>query len=165
MNFNLLNLSYLKTNLSLDLDIDKKIFIEKFQNYIDYDRGYFADELYSTKKPYLGKIDSDGFIIRKKRKFMIPTSPANADGKVLDINGKTQLEIEIIAYDSFAGLGLIIAPIFFLILIATVIINEAYPALILLIPFSILFLLFQRFLVRNMMISFKNGLMKNLTEL
>ena len=166
MNFNFFDNSNLRENILLDLDFDKIEFIKRFNGYLDYDRGFMTDELYSSKKKYLGEIDTDKFVLRKKRRFMNPNiQSSNAKGQIIDFNGKVRLEIEILGADGIAHLGLIIAPIFFLILFFVTIINEAYPALIVFVPLAILFLILPRVIMRNNMRKFKNELIEHLKTL
>ena len=166
MNFNFFDNSNLEENISIDLDFDKTEFIKRFKDYLDYDRGYLVDELYSSKKEYLGKIDKEKFTLRKKRGFMNPNiQSTNAKGQISEINGKTRLEIEISGADEISKLGLIAAPIFFLIFFVIIIINEAYPALIIFIPIAILFLTFPRVIMQKRMRKFKKDLIEQLTQL
>jgi len=166
MNFNFFDNSNLEENISIDLDFDKTEFIKRFKDYLDYDRGYLVDELYRSKKEYLGKIDKEKFTLRKKRGFMNPNiQSTNAKGQISEINGKTRLEIEISGADEISKLGLIAAPIFFLIFFVIIIINEAYPALIIFIPIAILFLTFPRVIMQKRMRKFKKDLIEQLTQL
>ena len=166
MNFNFFDNSNLREKIVLNLDLDKTEFTKRFKDYLDYDRGFMVDELYSSKKEYLGEINTDKFVLRKKRKFMNPNiQSSNAKGKIIDFNGKTKLEIEISGTDEIAHFGLIIAPIFFLILFIVTIINEAYPTLIIFVPLAILFLTFPRVIMKNNIKKFKNDLVELLTHL
>jgi len=166
MNINFSDYLNLRENISIDLDFGKTEFIKRFKGYLDYDRGLLIDELYCSKKVYLGKIDSVKFVLRKKRRFMNPNiQSTNAKGRIIEFNGKTRLEIDITGADEISNLGLIIAPISFLILFVIILIKEAYPALIIFIPFAILFLTFLRVIMKKRMREFKLELIENLTQL
>nr|WP_321229095.1 hypothetical protein [uncultured Psychroserpens sp.] len=166
MNFNFFGKSNFQEHISLDLNFDKKEFIQKFKHYIDDDRGLLVDELYRSKKRYLGEIDTDKFVLRKKRKFMdLHVQSSNAKGEIIDFNGKVSLKITISGVDGIAYLGLIIAPIFYLILCVLIIVNGVYPALIIFIPIAILFLAFPKIIIRNNMKKFKSDLIELLTHL
>ena len=166
MNFNFLNLEYLRDKFSVDLDVGKTDFIEKFKISIDDDKGYLTDLFFGSKKDYLGEINSNGFFLRKKRNFSGPFFSTNAKGKIFEEEGRnTRLEIEIRAYDAFTRLGLILTPIVFLILITIIVAKEAYPALIVVIPISILFVILQRILGRKTIDTFRTQLIKNFSKL
>ena len=166
MGFNLIEYFYPKEIILVDFDFGNDTFTNRFQKYIENDRGYFSDEFFSTEKTYLGKIDSTEFILRKKRKFMNPNlSPANANGKIFGDKDRTNIKIELNGNDEFNGFGKIFAHLFFLIIFITIIIKEAYPLLILFIPFSIAFLAFIHFMQVKKMKEFKENLMNILNQL
>ncbi|GAA4279998.1 hypothetical protein [Gaetbulibacter aestuarii] len=151
--------------ITLNSDLSKEDLIVRFKKLIDTNDNYLFDELTKSDKKYIGIINEERFKIRVKRKFMQLSFPGYAKGKIIDMNGNTSLKIECFAYDSFMGLGLILVPVLFLILVTIVILNKAYPALLILVPIFIILLLFQVNFGRNMMMSFKKELIQNLNEL
>lgn len=166
MNWKIFDLSALRDRVSVDLDMDRTEFLKRFQHLIAPDEGYFTDELLSHKKIYLGKLDSNKFVLRKRRKlFRLGHSPAAATGEISELNGKTRLDIKIMAFDRVNKVVLALLPIFFILLFAIEIINQAYQVLIVLIPLSFLFLIFLRFLGRKRMNSFKTELLTHINSL
>ena len=155
----------LKENVLINLNYDKTEFLTRFKEIIDYDKGILKDELYQSDKKYIGKIDSENFTLRKKRRFMNPKMiSSNANGKIIEFKDKISLEIEVNGTDEIANLALI-GPIFFLCFIIGIIVKEAYPLLIIIIPISILFLILPRIKIKKDLSKFKSELVNELNKL
>lgn len=165
MNCRIFDPPALRDRVLVDLEMDKTEFLKRFQNLIAPDEGYFTDELLSQKKIYLGKLDSKQFVLRKRRKIFRRISPAAATGEISELNGKARLDIKIMAFDCFNKAALALLLIFFFVLFAIEIVNQTYPVLILLIPLSVLFLIYLKFTGRKRMISFKKELLAHIKSL
>lgn len=90
---------------------------------------------------------------------------SNATGKIVAYKDHISLEIEIKATDEIANLALIVAPIFFICFIIAIIIKEAYPLLIIIIPLSILFWILPRIKMKKDLSKFKSELVNELNKL
>ncbi len=162
----MLNLLNLKENIIINLNYDKAEFLKRFKKIVDFDRGILKDELYKSDKKYIGNIDSGNFTLRKKRRFMNPkVTSSNANGKIVVFKDSVSLEIEINGTDEIAHLALIVSPIFLICFIITIIIEEAYPLLIIIIPISILFLVLPRIKIKKDLSKFKSELIDELNKL
>ena len=156
----------LRENILINLNYDKTEFLKRFKGIIDYDKGILKDELYKSDKKYIGKIDSENFTLRKKRKFMNPKIvSSNANGKIIEFKDKISIEIEINGTDVIANLALIVSPIFFICFIVGIIVKEAYPLLTIIIPLTILFLILPRIKIKNDLSKFKSELVNELNKL
>ncbi len=160
------NLLNLKENIIINLNYDKAEFLKRFKKIVDFDRGILKDELYKSDKKYIGNIDSGNFTLRKKRKFMnSKVTSSNANGKIVVFKDSVSLEIEINGTDEIAHSALIVSPIFLICFIITIIIKEAYPLLIIMIPISILFLVLPRIKIKKDLSKFKSELVDELNKL
>ena len=148
MIFSLFKNNYLKDNTSLDFEIDKTSFLEKLHEIVDFKNqdSSTQDSKNKSQKLFKGRKKSGYLIIRRKGIIRKQTNTSIAFMKIESIEYKTKLYIEFKAYDFIGKIGLIISPIILLILSIFIIIKEAYPALILFIPLSLLFLIFQRYI-------------------
>lgn len=166
MNFNLIEYFFPKETIQIDFDFGNDTFINRFKEYIEDDRGYFYDELFSSKKQYLGKIDSTAFVLRQKRKFMnLNISTCKAKGEISETKDKTSIKIELNGNDTFHALAKIVLHLFIVILFVFILVKGIYPLLILFIPLSIAFLAFLNFIQKKQMQDFRKSLLKNLNEL
>ena len=156
----------LKESVLINLNYDKTEFLTKLKEIIDYDEGILKDELYHSDKKYIGKIDSENFTLRKKRRFMNPRMiSSSANGKIVEFKDQISLEIEVNGTDEIANLALIAGPIFFLCFTIGIIVKETYPLLIIIIPISILFLILPRIKIKKDLSKFKSELVNELNKL
>ncbi len=156
----------LKEDIFINLNYNKTEFLKRFNEITDHDKGILMDELYQSDKKYIGKINSENFTLRKKRKFMNPKMiSSNAKGKIIELKDKISLEIEINGTDDIANLALIICPIFFFCFTIGIIVKEAYPLLLIIIPISILFLILPRIKIKKDLSKFKSELVNELNKL
>ena len=150
-------------SLVFEYDIEPKEFQKKIKQIVDEETPILFDELYRSKKIFCGKVEGNKFTLRKKRKFMNPNiQSSNAVGIISEENQKTKLNVKIFGYDEISTIAIIVGPIFFLILFSVIIIKEAYPALILLIPIATLMLSLPYYIMKKNMKKFRIELKENL---
>jgi hypothetical protein len=97
-----LNRIKLTDNFVIELPIDLKDLVKKIEHFVDEDNYDILEGFHNTKKQFKGKINKKGFKIR--RKLGISNNPkvdTIANGKFKELNGKTEIEIKIIGFDTF----------------------------------------------------------------
>ena len=155
----------IKKSIILKLNIGKEEFIKLMERKVKPKRLFFLDIFDSNQKKFYGNINGTEFSIRRSHGFIPYSLFSRAHGKIYEIKKKTELEISLFGWNWFILLwGFWMIGIFGLAL-NDIIASKSYGVLMMLIPYSLFFLIVPIIMMRVGIKQLERYLIAELTKI
>ena len=155
----------LKKELKITLDSGKTEFISFMEKDMKPDQLFFFDIFDVNQKKYYGKIDHNGFKLRRSNGSLFPESQfTKVVGKISGGENNTELDISLIGWNWFIVLFMLVMGLIFGLALNDILSTKSYGVLIMLIPVFLVFLLVPIFKMRKGVKRFEKYLKTELTK-